>query len=241
MILRPVTPASAEGPPWLKLARRVDVQRGVRIPPRAQHARPQRGADVLDNLLLGGLRGVLGRDDHGRDFLRLVVLVEDRNLGLAVGAEKADLAALAIVGQPLGEPVSEQNRERHHLFRLVGGVAEHDALVAGALVAALARCGGHALRDLGGLLRNDRDELERRIAEGLGDIRIADFLHRQADDPLVVQLRVRRDLPGNDHRVALAQRLARDAALRVLLEAGVEDGVRDVIADLVGMPLGHRL
>jgi hypothetical protein len=37
------------------------------------------------------------------------------------------------------------------------------------------------------------------------------------------------------------QRLAGDAALRVLGENGVEDGVRDLVGDLVRMALGDRL
>ena len=70
---------------------------------------------------------------------------------------------------------------------------------------------------------------------------VADLLDRLADDLVVVELGVGRDLAGEDHVVALDQRLARDAALRVLLEAGVEDRVGDVIADLVGVTFGHRL
>ena len=63
---------------------------------------------------------------------------------------------------------------------------------------------------------------------GSDGIRVADLLDRLADDLLVVELGVGRDLAGEDHRVALDQRLARHAALRILLEAGVEHGVGDV-------------
>ena len=134
----------------------------------------------------------------------------------------------------------QQDRQRHHLRRFVGGVAEHDALVAGALVAALARRLGDALRDLVGLLGDELNDLQRRVAEGLGGVGVADFLDRLPDDLLEIELGVGRDLASEDHMVALDQRLARHAAPGVLLETRVEDRVGDVIADLVGVTFGDR-
>src|SRR5206468_8913641 len=81
---------------------------------------------------------------------------------------------------------------------------------------------------------------ERCIAERLGWIAISDLAHGLTDDLLVIECRIGRDLACEHDRVALAQGLAGDAALRVLLEAGVEDRVGDVIADLVGVTLGYR-
>ena len=49
------------------------------------------------------------------------------------------------IGEALRELVREQDRHRHQLVGLVGGVAEHHALVAGA-------AGVDALRDIGRLL-----------------------------------------------------------------------------------------
>ena len=56
---------------------------------------------------------------------------------------------MARVGHALEDAVSVEDRRRHQLRRLAAGVAEHDALVAGALV--LVAGGVDALRDVGGL------------------------------------------------------------------------------------------
>ena len=78
--------------------------------------------------------GVLGGDDDGVEPDRAVVaVVLDGDLGLAVGAQVGHVAVLADRGEPLGEPVGERDRQRHQLGGVVAGVAEHQALVAGAL------------------------------------------------------------------------------------------------------------
>ncbi len=82
---------------------------------------------------------------------RLAVLVADRDLALGVGAEHGGAVRLGLarlrevledlVGVEIGAGISSG--------RLVAGVAEHDALVARALV--LVAGGIDALRDVGGL------------------------------------------------------------------------------------------
>ena len=47
--------------------------------------------------------------------------------------------------------------------------------------------------------------------------------------------------PATTTRPGRDQRLAGDAAVRVVREDGVEDRVRDLVGDLVGMALGDRL
>ena len=92
MILRPVTPASADGPPWLKSPVGFTYSVTSLRHHDAEHARPELLADVFGDLLLIGVGRVLRRDDDRGDFLRLVVLVEDGDLRLAVGTEEVDLA-----------------------------------------------------------------------------------------------------------------------------------------------------
>ena len=81
----------------------------------------------------------LGRDDDGVDHERLnravgVLLVLDRDLRLAVGAEPPERAVLADVGQLLAQSGGHEVRQRHAVGSLVTSVAEHDALVARAHV-----------------------------------------------------------------------------------------------------------
>ena len=52
---------------------------------------------------------------------------------LPSGRRYGERAVLADRGEPLGEAVGEHDRQRHQLVGVVAGVAEHHALVAGAL------------------------------------------------------------------------------------------------------------
>jgi hypothetical protein len=113
---------------------------------------------------------------------RIVAVIVQGDLGLAVGTKPAVFARVTIVGHRLHQLVGKQNRQRHHLGRFVSGVAEHDALIAGALIAALAGGFRDALRDLVGLLGDQLNDLERGVTEGLGRVGVADFLDRLADD-----------------------------------------------------------
>ena len=89
--------------------------------------------------------GVLGGEHHGVDADGTVlVVVLDGDLGLAVGTQVGERAVLADLGQPLGEPVRDRDRQRHQLGGVVGGVAEHQALVAGALLVELVLGGADA-------------------------------------------------------------------------------------------------
>ena len=56
-----------------------------------------------------------------------------------------------------------------------------------------------------------------------------------------VDVRLGGDLAGDDHEAGVDQRLAGDAAGRVVREHGVEHAVGDLVADLVRMPLGDGL
>lgn len=49
-------------------------------------------------------------------------------------------------------------------------------------------------------------------------------------------MRLRGDFAGDDDHAGLGQGFARDAALRVLRQTGVQNRIRNGIAQLVGMP-----
>ena len=76
--------------------------------------------------------GVLGRDEHRVETARHAVLVLDRDLGLPVGPQDVDDALFAHLRETAGQPVREPDRHRHEIVGVVGRVAEHHALVAGA-------------------------------------------------------------------------------------------------------------
>ena len=98
------------------------------------------------------LRAVLGGDHHGVDPPGLAVLVLDRDLALAVGPQPGEPSGLAELRQPDRQLVGQLDRHGHQIRRLVAGKAEHQALVAGALLLVQALALGDALRDVRALL-----------------------------------------------------------------------------------------
>ena len=78
---------------------------------------------------------MLGGDHHGVHAGGLAVFVIlHGDLGLAVGTQIGQQTLLAHVGQALGHLVCKGDGQGHQLGRLVAGVAEHHALIAGAVV-----------------------------------------------------------------------------------------------------------
>jgi hypothetical protein len=146
--------------------------------------------------------------------------------------------------------VGQRDRQRHQLGRLVGGVAEHQALVTGALALDLilgrpgrARlvAGVHALGDVR-RLGADRDaDTAGGAVEALAGGVVPDAQHGVADDRGDVDVAGGRDLAGDVHLPRGDHRLDRDPAARVLRQHGVEDGVADLVGDLVRVALGDRL
>lgn len=202
------------------------------------------GDDLLDDLLLDLLAELLGgdglavlcRDDDGVDTLgddgTAVVLVLDGDLGLGVGSQPWKGAVVTGVLHGLVELVGEEEGEGQELGGLVGGIAEHDALVTstellkGLLVV-------KTLSDIGRLLLNGNEDVASLVVETLVGRVVADVLDGLADDLLVVEVGLGGDLTEDHDHTGLGGGLAGDLGEGVLLQAGIENGVRDLIADLV--------
>ena len=106
---------------------------------------------------------MLGGNDHGVQLHGLVVLViSEGHLGLAIRAQAGDDVRVAHFGEPASQAVSQGDRQGHELCGLIGGITEHETLIARAqLVIRIQRAGGilavldrgiHASADLWGLL-----------------------------------------------------------------------------------------
>ena len=195
---------------------------------------------------------MLGGQHDGVQPDRGVAVVLDGDLGLAVRAQVVQHAVLADLGEPARQPVSQRDRQRHQLGGVLDGVAEHQALVAGALEVQRVACaldarlvgGVDALGDVG-RLRADADvhaagraveALVRRVVADLEDA----LAHRVGD---VGERFLRRggDLADDVHLAGGDQGLDRDPRLRIVCQQRVEHRVADRVADLVGVPFGHRL
>src|SRR4028118_739987 len=115
---------SAPAPRW---ALSTPASRPPRAPPAGPHVRL--GQVVLCLPLRA--RPVLGAYQHLLDAHGGVALVAHRHLALAVGPQVVELAHLAHLREAAGEGVGERYWQGHQLGRLLAGVAEHHALVAG--------------------------------------------------------------------------------------------------------------
>ncbi len=189
--------------------------------------------------------------EHDLDDLdRLVVLVADRDLGLPVRAQVRQDLGLAHVGEAPGELVRQQDRHGHELRGLGAGVAEHHALVAGALavehvvvvdVGAHLEGGGDALADVGRLLVDGHHDAAGLVVVAEVGARVADLLDRLTDDLGDVDVGLGADLAGDEREAGGHERLASDTPVGVVLEDRIEDGVRDLVGELVRVALGDRL
>ena len=199
-------------------------------------------AELLD-LAVRDVGRVLRGDDDVGDADGLAVLVDHRHLRLRVGTQPRHAAALADPGELAAEAMREHDRRRHQLGRLVAGVAEHQALVAGALLGGLLAhrlLGIDALRDVGRLLRDQQVHEHLVGVEHVIVVDVADLADGVARDLDEVELGLGRDLAADDHDVRLDVGFAGDAAVLVLREACVEHGVGDRVGDFVRMTLADR-
>lgn len=192
--------------------------------------------DVLVNLLVGDVGLVLGGDDDGvdadGDHAAVLLLVLDGDLGLTIGAQPLEGSVLANVGETLAEAGGEEVGEGHELGGLIGGVAEHDALVTSAdLLDALVEV--DTLGDIGALLLDGDDDVAGVAVDALVGGGVADVADGGTDDVLEINLGVGGDLTEDHDHAGLGGGLAGDLGLGVLGEAGVEDGIGNLIAELV--------
>jgi hypothetical protein len=82
----------------------------------------------------------------------------------------------------------------------------------------------HGAEDLAGI------GMETAVVIGVSDV--ANSFAREADK---IETSVARNLTGEHNEIALGQRFARDPAMRILLEAGVQDAIANGVADFIGM------
>ena len=219
MILRPVRPASPCGPPISNRPVGIDEILGADQHGRRQH----RLDDLVDHglrqrrLLLVHARMVLRRQHDGVDRDRLAVDVAHRDLGLGVRPQPRQAAVLPDLALPLHEPVRVVDRERHQRRRLVAGVAEHHALVAGALVQVLVGSMIDAARDVGRLPPVAHHHRAAVGVEAQLRVVVADPADHGARDSRVVVLDGRGDFAGEHDEAGRHQRFRGHAPGRILL------------------------
>ncbi|GER45448.1 translin-associated protein X [Striga asiatica] len=162
------------------------------------------------------------------------------DLGFPVWPQPRAGLVLPDLGQLCPELCGEDMCQRHELWGFVSGVTEHVALISSTnFLRLLGEMAMDSLSNVGGLLLDvDEDFAVVGIeADVWGNE--ADASASVSDDFFVVDLSFGCDLAEYHDHVCLGAGLARDLALRVLFEAGVEDGVRDLVTELVWVAFVH--
>ncbi len=180
--------------------------------------------DLFPEIFRRNFLCVLCGDDDGinaqRDGRATVLLVFDRDLGLRIRAEPREKARAACRSQCRIELVGERNGKRHVLRGLIGSIAKHDALVTRAVI--LERAMVKTLGNIGRLLLNGNEDVAGLVVKALGRVVVANVLDSIADNFLVVELGLGRDLTKDHDHARLGCRLAGDLGKRVLFKASIE-------------------
>jgi hypothetical protein len=227
MILRPVRPSG-----------RVDQEARVLQPFLGQHRLDDLLDDGLDELRLhlgavAHLGRMLARQHHGVDRVRLAVDVAHRDLALGVRTQERQAAVLAQLRLALDQAVRIVDRRGHQLRGLVAGIAEHQALVAGAEVQVVVAGAIDALGDVVALLVVGDEHGATLVVDAVLGVVVADALDRVARDLDVVDVGLRGDFARKHDQAGVAQRLCGHARERILLEDRVQDRVGDLVCNLV--------
>ena len=201
---------------------------------------------VLANLLQRHLGAVLGGEHHGVHADGLVAIVLHRDLRLSIGPQIVHKSGLADLGELAGHFVCKGNGQGHQLRGLVAGVAEHHALIAGAVVQTVVclalldlQALVHAQRDIAGLLINVGDDAAGVAVKAVLGPVIADVPNDLTGDLGDVHIAAGGDLAHDVHKSGRGRGLAGHAAVGVLRQNGVQHGIGNLVADLVGMALRH--
>src|SRR4029078_11099211 len=137
----------------------IHVEFGVAADTALRHHLVDEAAHDLLHPLLAHIFAVLGRYHDRVGAHRLAVLISERDLAFGVRARRGLPAGVPRLGHLMQDAVGVINRRRHQGLGLAAGIAEHDALVAGALFLLFLGIGIDAHGDVGRLLVHVEFEL----------------------------------------------------------------------------------
>ena len=180
-------------------------------------------------------RVVLCRDHNGVDAHGLVLLVVFHgHLTLGVGAQIGHhLAFLADLCQGVHDQMRQVEGGGHVVVGLIGGVAKHHTLVAGALLFLF--LAADALVDVAALLMDSREDATGVVVELIFGFAISDALDGFARHGLQVDVGVGVHLAHDHYLSGGDERLHGAVSLRVIGQELVEDGIGNLVGHLVGM------
>ena len=134
--------------------------------------------------------------------------------------------------------MGQVERQRHVVLGLVGGVAEHHALVAGALLHGVAAL--HAAVNVGALLMDGAQHAARVAFEHVFALGVAHLLDDLAGNERHVHVGLGLHFAGQDDLPGGDERLAGHLRLGVVSQQFVKHGVRYLVGHFVGVSFRHR-
>jgi hypothetical protein len=219
------------------LTRKLDValdqlSRQRRLDDFFDHGFAQRGQFDIRRMLRG---------QHDRvDCMRLAVDITHGDLRLRIRTQPGQTAVAAQVGLALDQTVRQVDRQRHQFRRFFTRIAEHQALVAGALIEVVVVCAVDALGDVRRLLVVRDEHRATAVVDAVIGVIVADALDRIARDLDIVDVCSGGDFTGQHDETGVAQRFRGNARVFVLSQDRVENRVRDLVRHLVRMAFGNR-
>ena len=133
--------------------------------------------------------------------------------------------------------MSQLNGQGHQISGFCGGIAEHHALVTGAVIKGIGLL--HAHVDIRGLLMQIHGDPAGIGIKAMTGLDIADFPHRAAGNGFIVHHGLGGDLTENVDAVGDGGDLTGYMRTGILLQQGIQDGIGDLVADLIGMTFGN--
>ena len=190
--------------------------------------------DSLRKLVVRNLVAVLRGNDYAIHARRTPVNVFDRDLGFSIGPEEIQNVFLSDFSKAAGQLMRELDWHGHQFRRLIARETEHQALIARS-------AGINSHGDIGRLLLDRAHDAAGFGIEAVFRAVVAHLPDHLARHIVEVHVALGRDFAGNHHQAGRNQRLAGDAALRVLLHHFVEDGVGNLVGDLVRVAFRYGL
>ena len=223
-----------------ELASRVDVELSVFVQQfSGQHVLDDQLHHAFTQVGVGHFRIVLSRQHHRVDADNDAVLVTAGHLGFCVWTQPRQQARFAGFGLTVYQLVRERDRRWHQGSGFVAGVAEHQTLVAGALIFRLGTV--DALVDVRRLLADDVHHAASGAVETDVGAGVADVADHVTNDLLQVDPRAGGHFASNDGNTGFDQGLNGNASVLVLSNDGVQHRIGDLVGDFVRMPFGHGL
>ena len=175
---------------------------------------------------------MLGRKHHRIYGHRVaIIIVAEGNLAFGIGAEEVQLAGLSNFRLFFHQPVRVDNRRRHKHIGFIGSIAEHHALVTGALLLVLA-----FIHSRFNVLRLLADGIQNRAGCTV-EPHLRTVVTNVQNDAAAQLLQVNPggggDFTGDNDHSGLHQSFAGDPCVLVFGDDRIEDGIGYLVCHLV--------